>query len=394
MGRALLFGQIHLLCPKYPPRLRGHNPFVWLVLTQRPAAQLCPVRGLKEYIKVTASIRRSDRLFVCFCSPTALHTLRYCHTSLSGIPNVPEFVSVVFVDDVQISHYDSDTKTCVSKQDWMDRVTQDDPRFWDKQTQDASDKQRREKVSLDEAKRLFSVNEGVHTWQNLFGCDWDDQTDQISRYDQYGFDGEDFISFDFDSETFVARTELASVTKQRWEQDGETVRLTNASDQCVKDLKRAVSLGERVLKRTVLPSISFLQKTSHSSVFCVASSFYPESAMMFWTEDGEVLREPSVHHGEVLPNLDGTYQLSVELLVSPFYTEDSEGGYNEKSQEYHCVFHLSGLQQEINTKVEENNVRRNERATPVASIVVPVVIIVVIVVFVVVCLIRSRRRRC
>uniref|UniRef100_A0A3B4XP04 MHC class I-like antigen recognition-like domain-containing protein n=1 Tax=Seriola lalandi dorsalis TaxID=1841481 RepID=A0A3B4XP04_SERLL len=59
----------------------------------------------------------------------------YFYTASSGVPNFPEYVSVGLVDEVQISHCDSNTNRNVPKQDWMNKVTADDPQYWETQTQ-------------------------------------------------------------------------------------------------------------------------------------------------------------------------------------------------------------------------------------------------------------------
>ncbi|XP_047239110.1 major histocompatibility complex class I-related gene protein-like isoform X2 [Girardinichthys multiradiatus] len=66
---------------------------------------------------------------------------------------------------------------------------------------------------------------------------------------------------------------------------------------------------------TVCPSVSLLQKTPFSLVTCHATGFYPDTALMFWRKDGEELHE-GVEKGEILPNNDGTFQMSVGLNVS------------------------------------------------------------------------------
>ncbi|CAF93397.1 unnamed protein product, partial [Tetraodon nigroviridis] len=62
------------------------------------------------------------------------HTLKYFHTVSSGVPNFPEFVAVVMVDDVHISHYDSDTRRAQPRQEWMENVSAEHPQYWERET--------------------------------------------------------------------------------------------------------------------------------------------------------------------------------------------------------------------------------------------------------------------
>lgn len=75
---------------------------------------------------------------------------------------------------------------------------------------------------------------------------------------------------------------------------------------------------------------------------------------MFWGKDGEELHE-SVDHGEILPNTDGTFQLSVDLNVSSVRSEDWK--------RYDCVFQISGVKMgrddSIVTKLDEAVIRTN-----------------------------------
>ncbi|KAL3044266.1 hypothetical protein OYC64_003998 [Pagothenia borchgrevinki] len=81
--------------------------------------------------------------------------------------------------------------------------------------------------------------------------------------------------------------------------------------------------------RTEIPSVSLLQKSPSSPVSCHATGFYPDRAIMFWTRDGKELRD-NVDHGEILPNHDGSFQMSVDLDVSSFPAEHWD--------KYQCVF--------------------------------------------------------
>ncbi|XP_047239108.1 BOLA class I histocompatibility antigen, alpha chain BL3-7-like isoform X1 [Girardinichthys multiradiatus] len=102
---------------------------------------------------------------------------------------------------------------------------------------------------------------------------------------------------------------------------------------------------------TVCPSVSLLQKTPFSLVTCHATGFYPDTALMFWRKDGEELHE-GVEKGEILPNNDGTFQMSVGLNVSSVTGEDW--------RKYDSVFQFSGLKDSITTKLDRALIRTNQ----------------------------------
>ena len=107
-----------------------------------------------------------------------------------------------------------------------------------------------------------------------------------------------------------------------------------------------------------LPSVSLLQKTPSSPVSCFATGFYPDRAEMFWRKDGEELHE-EVECGEILPNHDGSFQMSVELNLSSVTPEDW--------RRYECVFHLSVVKDDIITKLDKAVIKSNEGKTGIRS---------------------------
>lgn len=58
----------------------------------------------------------------------------YFYTASSGVPNIPEFVAVILINEVQIIHYDSNSGKAEPKQDWMNKVTLDYPQYWENET--------------------------------------------------------------------------------------------------------------------------------------------------------------------------------------------------------------------------------------------------------------------
>nr|XP_040043855.1 H-2 class I histocompatibility antigen, Q9 alpha chain-like isoform X3 [Gasterosteus aculeatus aculeatus] len=63
------------------------------------------------------------------------HSMKYFYTASSGVPNFPEFVAVGLLDEVEFSHYDSNTRRTEPRQDWMIRLTEDDPQYWKRSTE-------------------------------------------------------------------------------------------------------------------------------------------------------------------------------------------------------------------------------------------------------------------
>ncbi|KAM4633304.1 major histocompatibility complex class I-related gene protein-like [Polymixia lowei] len=290
-------------------------------------------------------------LFFDVASPVR-HSLKYFDTGSSGLTNFPEFVVVGMVDELQIVHYDSNTQRAELKQDWMNKLTADVPQYLEGQTRIAMVAQQNFKASIDVAKQRFNQTGGVHLVQRMYGCEWDNETGDTDGYYQFGYDGEDFISLDLKTLTWIAPTPQAFTTKLKWDRTGaELAQQKNyLNTECVEWVKKYVDYGKSVLQRTVRPSVSLLQKSPSSPVTCHATGFYPDRVMVFWRRDGEELHE-HVDHGELLTNQDGTFQMSVHLDLSSVTPDDWK--------RYECVVQLSGVKDDIITKLDQSGIGTN-----------------------------------
>ncbi|XP_033986909.1 H-2 class I histocompatibility antigen, Q9 alpha chain-like [Trematomus bernacchii] len=296
------------------------------------------------------------------CTSARTHSLKYFYTASSGVPNFPEFVIVGLVDEVEMVHYDSNTKRAEPKQDWMNNITEEDPQYWERETQISLGQQQGFINNIEVAKQRFNQTGGVHINQRMYGCDWDDETGEVKGYEHFGFDGEDFLILDLETESYIAPRPQAVLTKQRWEKNkGLMAQNKNYfTKECPEYLKKYVNLGRSSLMRTEIPSVSLLQKSPSSPVSCHATGFYPDRALMFWTRDGEELHD-NVDHGEILPNHDGSFQMSVDLDVSSFPAEHWD--------KYRCVFQLSGVKED-HVIVLDSAVIRTNRGNPLLLLLI------------------------
>ncbi|XP_044190939.1 major histocompatibility complex class I-related gene protein-like isoform X2 [Thunnus albacares] len=280
------------------------------------------------------------------------HSLKFFFTTSSGVKNFPDFVVVGVINEAPTGYCDSISKIPGVKQDWAKKLIEDDPQHLEWYTQQCLSTQYDHKADIDILKQQLNQTEGVHIFQKMSGCEWDDETGEINGFGQFGYDGEDFIAFDLKTLTWIAPKPQAVITKLRW--DGDRVHnewwKNFLTQHCPELVKRYLDYGKSSLLRTELPSVSLLQKTPSSPVSCHATGFYPHRAMMFWRKDGEELHE-DVEHGEILPNHDGSFQMSVDLNLSSVTPEDWK--------KYECVFHLSGVKDDIITKLDKAVIRTN-----------------------------------
>ncbi|XP_029976392.1 major histocompatibility complex class I-related gene protein-like isoform X1 [Salarias fasciatus] len=281
-----------------------------------------------------------------------LHSLKFCYTVTSDLPNVPEFVAVYVVDEVQTIHYDSNTKRAVPKQDWVNNVTEDDPTFWDDETERLKGNHLFFKAIIESGLQRLNI-EGRHVVQGSFGCDWDDVTDEMNIFSKFGYEGEDFISLDLKTQTWIALSQQAVVVKEMLEDDKSLlVFLKNYLNHEFSWLKKFLNYGKSLLMRKDLPSVSLLQKTPSSPLTCHATGFYPDRADLFWKKDEEELHEDVVR-GEILPNHDGSFQMSADLDLSGLKDEDWG--------RYSCVFQLAGVQEDVITPLDKRVILTNWR---------------------------------
>jgi len=83
----------------------------------------------------------------------------------------------------------------------------------------------------------------------MYGCELDD--DSTRGHLQYGYDGEDFISFDKDTLTNIAASPQAFITKTKWDEDkaNNEYQKSYLETECIEWLKKYVGYGKDTLER-------------------------------------------------------------------------------------------------------------------------------------------------
>ncbi|KAK3514810.1 hypothetical protein QTP70_032427 [Hemibagrus guttatus] len=283
--------------------------------------------------------------FSLHLSSAVTHSLQYIMTGVTPGINFPEFTEVGQVDGQQFVYYDSNIRKKIPKTEWIQRNEGEE--YWNSETQRCQGTQEAFKVNVVTAMQRFNQTGGVHTAQRMFGCELhDDGT--VRGYFQDGYDGEDFISLDLNTLTWIAPTPQALITKNKWDNiPDEIVGLKNYLENiCIEWVKKYVTYGKHTLERkgTVCDlllssySITVIQKHSPSpEVVCHATAFFPKEVMISWMKDGEDVNE-DVELRETLPNQDGSFQKRSILKVP---AEELQ------KHTYTCVIQHSSLKEEL-----------------------------------------------
>ncbi|XP_040504718.2 class I histocompatibility antigen, F10 alpha chain [Gallus gallus] len=245
------------------------------------------------------------------------HSLRYFLTGMTDPgPGMPRFVIVGYVDDKIFGIYDSKSRTA---QPIAEMLPQEDREHWAAQTQKAQGGERDFDWFLSRLPERYNKSGGSHTMQMMIGCDILEDG-SIRGYDQYAFDGRDFLAFDMDTMMFTAADPVAEITKRRWETEGTYAERWKheLGTVCVQNLRRYLEHGKVALKRRVQPVVRVWGKEADRilTLSCRAYGFYPRPIAISWMKDGMV-RDQETHWGGMVPNSDGTYHASAAIDVLP-----------------------------------------------------------------------------
>ncbi|XP_078073670.1 class I histocompatibility antigen, F10 alpha chain-like isoform X1 [Mustelus asterias] len=295
------------------------------------------------------------------------HSLRYFFTGMTPIPGFPEFVVVGYVDGVQFVLYDSDRRELIPREQWM--AESEGPAAWERKKKIAQESEMLFKRAIPLLMSRTNQTGGMHVFQLMTGCDLrDDGT--TSGFNQRGWDGDDFISFDKDHMVWLTPVPWGKIIKNRWDRNTvDNQRLKHYLEvECIEWLRKYLEYGQREL-RVVAPVVSFTRLGDSNRLSCAVTGFYPQDIEVNLWRDGVVIDE-TLSSG-ILPNHDSTYQIRKWVEFDP-----------EDQADYSCRVEHSGMKETLVVIYEPKS--RSQVAVTVGIVVGVLVLIALIIVAVVI----------
>nr|BAK57369.1 MHC class I protein [Carassius langsdorfii] len=246
--------------------------------------------------------------FHCFLNDAQQekHYIHYKFTALSRADTFPEFSAVAVADDRQIAHYSNEERDWIlTEDDWINPPeAPPDSRDW----------------FLHQLNSLSNCTDSqcfeLHVLQRVIGCELEkspEGTVSLRAFDEYGFDRDDFMAFNSDTQQWIEKHPKAKETKIKWDQQTERNKFLK---QYLKTCTDWISTFKNTIKTTQDVRV-FVRKApdDHSKLvlICLATGFYPRDIEMYIRLDESVL--VSQTSSGIGPNDDGSFQMrsSVEI---------------------------------------------------------------------------------
>ncbi|XP_040180845.1 major histocompatibility complex class I-related gene protein-like isoform X2 [Rana temporaria] len=306
------------------------------------------------------------------------HSLRYHFTtdSTPGAGN-PSYQAVGYVDDIQISRYDSKTRRVQLLLPWME--TDINPRHWENQTWIAQYYEgRQQEITRDIIKHFNNTkdrNNGlvlqVRFWCQMSG----DEDDNVSGYEEFAANGDHFIALDTFMSKYVSlkpdankmtdawNSRKSSAEKQKWYMEQE----------CKTWFKVYLDYMKESLK-PVRPEVKVWdhhQSEEKTRLHCLAYGFHPPDVDVKWVRNGKD-HIPSYEMTPILPHPDGTYQIRVSVEVPTME------GYN-----YSCHVHHSSLDYVLIVTLTEQDMQESKTGKQSSGLTALYIVIIVLILLVI-----------
>ncbi|XP_030202446.1 uncharacterized protein LOC115535407 isoform X2 [Gadus morhua] len=275
-----------------------------------------------------------------------INSLTYIYTAFTrpvGLPGIHEFSAMGLLDGRPIDYFDSDTPVKVPKEDWMKERL--DKEYWDKGTSSRQTKQQWFKVNLkiltDRLRKNDTVN---HYLQWRHGCEVNTTGSErkLSGIDQYGYDGDDFLSFDSHHKQWVAHMDGAILTKRKWDGIQQLNDYTDGylHNECVQWLDTFLKYRKEANIKASPPEVYISARPFENNLklSCLATGFHPKEITMNIRRDGHLVdRDDGLQSTGIRPNGDGTHQIKKWVMIPRGDTANYTCEVNHPASNIHVV---------------------------------------------------------
>nr|CZT87575.1 MHC class 1 protein [Chlorocebus sabaeus] len=309
------------------------------------------------------------------------HSMRYFYTSMFRPGRgEPRFFAVGYVDDTQFVRFDSDaaSQRMEPRAPW---VEQEGPEYWDRETRIMKGETQNAPVNLRNLLRYYNQSEaGSHTLQRMVGCDLGPDERRLRGYEQYAYDGKDYIALNEDLRSWTAADMAAQNTQRKWEATRYAERMrAYLEGECLEWLRRYLENGKETLQRADPPKthVTHHPVSDHEATLrCWALGFYPAEITLTWQRDGEDQTQDT-ELVETRPAGDGTFQKWAAVVVP-----------SGKEQRYTCHVQHEGLPEPLTLRWEPSS----QSTIPIVGIIAGLVLLGAAVTGAVVAALRWRRK--
>ncbi|XP_057567256.1 putative HLA class I histocompatibility antigen, alpha chain H [Hippopotamus amphibius kiboko] len=178
----------------------------------------------------------------------------------------------------------------------------------------------------------------------MYGCDVGPDRQLLHGYEQFAYDGADFIALNEDLRSWTAADMVAQITKRKWEDSGEAERDRNyLKGTCMEWLSRHLETGKDTLQRADPPKTHVTRypiSDLEVALRCWTLDFYPAEITLTWQHDGEDLTQDT-ELVETRPAADGSFQKWAAVVVP-----------SGEEQRYTCHVQHEGLPEPITLRWE------------------------------------------